>query len=164
MPRVYRPELSFVEWQECTCKVSIDTIHKTQILPLLSRWRWFKVIRALKVERELGTSPGCFCSPRGSEFLARRSLSSGLLGRVVWWSFVGRSRWNLTSAVSFVIAAEQGKQYVSTRTVRSVSWINSLLLKLFPLSQTRKNKMIVSRCWTLPIFRWRLLLEKGGYM
>ena len=29
---------------------------------------------------------------------------------------------------------------------------------LYP--KTRKNKVIVSRCWTPSIFRWRLLLEK----
>ena len=34
----------------------------------------------------------------------------------------GGPRWNLTSAVSFVIAAEQGKQYVSTR--KSFSIVN----------------------------------------
>ena len=123
-----------------------------------------------KVECEVGVSPSCFTSIGiPSSWPEDPCASSVLIGRVIRWSSVERGdtshfllRWSCTSAVSFVIAAEQGKQYVSTRTVRSVSWIYSLLLKLFPLSQTRRYKMVVPRCWTLSVFLQVLFLIEEG--
>ena len=44
--------------------------------------------------------------------------------------------------VFFVIAAEQGKQCVSTRTICSVSWIDSHLQKLFPPPHLRGERMV----------------------
>ena len=80
MSRVFYSELSFVEWQECTCKVSIDTIHKTPILPLLSRWHWFQVLSSFrKVELESRTSPDCFTNS-GIPGLGPEGPSCG------WWA------------------------------------------------------------------------------
>ena len=58
-----------------------------------------------------------------------------MVGRREKWCVTCHSPTEFTSTMSFVIAAEQGKQCVSTRTICSVSWIVSHLQKLFPPPQ-----------------------------
>ena len=106
-----------VKRKECTSRVSIDTIHETQTLPLSFDEDRFD-LRAKIVE----------CGIERFRIPSQEVLVRGaFLAEVIRWSLleaVNRSvhvQIELTGAVSLVIAAEQGKQYVSSRTVRSVS-------------------------------------------
>ena len=136
MSRVCLPELSFVEWQQCTCKISIDTIHKTLTL------HRFVLMTLGHSSTEGGVwnrgSIELFRQRGDSEFMAWDPLCEKWAYRRGYQMVIRREKWCVpslspmesTSAVSFVIAAEQGKQYVSTRTSRSVSW-NSLCWSCF---------------------------------